>query len=102
MELPSQHSAKKRHVESAERARAKRKAETEEQKNEWLRKRNASDRARKLTETPVEKQSRFDKRNSLLLNEICGQRAARLEHMSSSQQQRLEAKTPQQKVARLE
>ena len=78
-----------------EKARAKSKAETEEQKNERLRERNASDRARRLTETPVEKQSRLDKRNSLLSNETCGQRAARLEHMSSSQQQRLEAETPQ-------
>ena len=52
-----------------ERARAKRRAETEEQKKERLEKRNASDRARRSAEKPIEKKTQLDKtKTSLQMN----------------------------------
>ena len=67
-----------------------------------LGKRNARDRARLISQMPVDKKIRLEKRKVTLANESCEQRDARLEHMRTLQQQRLEVETPEQRDARLE
>ena len=85
-----------------ERARAKRRMETKEQKKMRLGKRNARDRARLISQMPVDKKIRLEKRKVILANESCELRDARLEHMRTLQQKRLEAESPGQTDARLE
>ena len=63
-----------------------------------LQKSNARDRARRISQMPVDKKIRLEKRKVTLANESCERRAARLEYM----RQRLEAETLEQRVARLE
>ena len=67
-----------------------------------LGKRNARDRARLISQMPVDKKIRLEKRKVTLANESCEQRDARLEHMRTLQQQRLEVETPEQRDAGLE
>ena len=76
--------------------------ETEEQKEMRLGKRNARDRARLISQMPVDKKIRLEKRKETLANESCELRDARLEHMRTLQQQCLEVETPEQRDARLE
>ena len=54
--------------------------ETEEQKKMRLGKRNARDRARLISQMPVDKKIRLEKRKVTLANESCELRDARLEH----------------------
>ena len=75
-----------------EKARAKRRMETDEQKNMRLGKRNARDRARLISQMPVDKKIRLEKRKVTLANESCELRDARLEHMRTLQQLRLQDK----------
>ena len=63
-----------------------------------LGKRNARDRARLISEMPVDKKIRLEKRKVTLANESCEQRDARLKCM----RQHLEAESPGQRDARLE
>ena len=70
----------------------------EEQKKMRLGKSNARDRARSISQMPVDKKICLEKRKVTLANESCERRAGRLECM----RQRLEAETPEQRVARLE
>ena len=82
----------------------------QERNGEWKRKnkkmrlgkRNARDRARLISQMPVDKKFRLEKRKVTLANESCELRDARLEHMRTLQQQRLEVETPEQRDARLE
>ena len=67
-----------------------------------LGKRNARDRARLISEMPVDKKIRLEKKEVTSANETPEQRDARLEHMRTLQQQRLEAESPGQTDARLE
>ena len=67
-----------------------------------LGKRNARDRPRLISQMPVDKKIRLEKRKVTLANESCELRDARLEHMRTLQQQRLEVETPEQRDARLE
>ena len=63
-----------------------------------LGKSNARDRARRISQMPLDKKIRLENRKVTLANESCERRAAMLECM----RQRLEAETPEQRVARLE
>ena len=58
----------------------------------------ARDRARQISQMPVDKKIRLEKRKVTLANESCERRAARLECV----RQRLEADTPEQRFASLE
>ena len=80
-----------------ERARAKRRAETDEEKQKRLEKINERDRARRREESTHDKNIRLGKRKLVSSEQNPEKRAARLEDMSELQKMHLETETAEQR-----